>query len=49
MYIYIYIYIYMGKWERLIVERLKRCISRRMPKRNAKHGLFLFSRDYLVV
>ena len=40
----------MGKWKRLIVERLKECIRRRrMPKRNAKHGLFLLSRDYLVV
>ena len=36
----------MGKWERLFVEG---CIRRRrMPKRNAKYGLFLLSRDYLV-
>ena len=41
---------YMGKWERLFVEKLKGCIRRRrMPNRSAKHGLFLLSRDYLVV
>ena len=37
-------------WERLIAERLKGFIRRsRMPKRNAKHGLLLLSRDCLVV
>ena len=48
IYIYVYIYIYIGKWERLIVERLKGCI-RRMPKRNAKHGLFLYIYIYIYI
>ena len=48
---YIYIYIYLLYICCIfVIYLLKRCIRRRrMPKRYAKYGLFLLSRDHLVV